>query len=293
MDYRYFKLIKSQSGISLIEAILALSMLSILAFSMLSITNSIQRQMKATTQRQDVFEFRNLLNQQLSKGSICSWQLAGQPVDISGVLTQSSPSSTIIDLPRLYQGPDNTSAILAEVGSRLPGSDLVVSKILFKDIYKTGNPNEYMGTFEIQFDPSTVAGIMKPIQHQKLFMANPISSTSADILSCGNSMSNTPPIRGVFCNTYSSCGGTDGKCHIAGSENALACFLSAVDDDTARVDFAGLRGLSSTDWPEVDVWRDSTNQPKCEILPNPMGGWMYRASMSCELVACAYTCVFL
>lgn len=51
-------------------------------------------------------------------------------------------------------GLDNTSPLLAKSGERIPESltGVRVSSVLFRNIYATGNPNEYKGVFQIIFD---------------------------------------------------------------------------------------------------------------------------------------------
>jgi hypothetical protein len=181
-------------GASLVELLLATGMSVALAFAIISVTNMQVKNLRLIYQQIQVAEFRNNLVQSM-KGrsySMCSSALKDQIVDTTSV-TPLNASTTSINIPVLT---DSNNVILAQadtssvVNSILPGSDptsgLVVSKITFDRIVATGNPNEYKGTLEIDFDPTYLAGPVKPVQIEQIFKTNPAAgSASQPILGCG------------------------------------------------------------------------------------------------------------
>jgi type II secretory pathway pseudopilin PulG len=293
----------------LIELMIAVSILSILIYGFLSMFDVQYRQMKGLNQRIETTELRSLALQSFTKSDVCTWQLQGQSVDLSAVTT-TTPSPTVLTLPALHMGPPG-SPILAQQNAILPGtqSDIWVSTIQFKDIYSTGNPGEYVGNLQINFDPTHLVIALKPVVVRRIVS---VDTSTSKITNCGSPMQ---AFTKRYCNTYGndpaySSAGTDqqymcatpdadGACHIDGSENSLGCFLTGMDDDSAKMvinnsssPFTYTSSTGAT-YSDVSVPVGAGVPQKCEIMKDTaVGGWKIRAWFGCLLVTCSVTCIF-
>lgn len=160
----------SNKGFSLVEVLIAGAIGVAVIATVATMFKNQQNTLKAMYQRSELIEFKNILTQSLAPTDVCSWQLKDKAVNVAGV-TVKNPSTTEMDIPVLYRGTDVNSAILAKVGERIPNSTtgIKVSKIVFKGITSTGNPNEYTGYYEFQMDRSTLAQPIKPVRHYQTF----------------------------------------------------------------------------------------------------------------------------
>ncbi len=183
-----------QTGSSLLEVIIVVGIMGIISMAMASMIVAQQTEMKALYQKSEAVELKTHVVTTFLRASVCTWQLAGKVVDLS-TTTTAVKSPTVIDFGAtpLYEGLDASSSIIARAGALLPFSlnGIMVSSIRFKDILATGVPNQYKGTFEIQFLGSSLVRSMKPIQIQQTFLANNATAT-AQIQYCGAALSACP-----------------------------------------------------------------------------------------------------
>lgn len=170
------------------------------------------KQVRAIAQKQDVAELRNLLLQAASNLNACTWLLKNQTIDVSTATTPTNPSPTVVPLPdnTFYAGPSASSAILAKVGQPISGGSnngVIVNSVGFKGIYATGNPNEFIGTFEIGFDPNSLVVGLKPLQVRQIIRTvagDPPNATRIDscapnsaagtTILCSKSVGQTVPV---------------------------------------------------------------------------------------------------
>ncbi len=182
---------KDQTGFSLVETIIASGIAVFIILAVTSIFTTQLNQIKGLNQKQEMLELKSLMLEQLSKPGVCSWQLHDKVIDVSGSTTESSPSPTILNLVSLHQGTSTTSALIARSSQRLPNTQhgIVVRNVTFRGIYATGNPDEYVGRFEVAFDQSSLAHNMKPVQVQQLILTNPSDPVGAKrITTCRGSV---------------------------------------------------------------------------------------------------------
>lgn len=176
----------NSAGLSLIEMLVAVAIGSIMLVMVASMFQAQQKEVRSLRQKQEVIELKNLMLAQLTKTEVCSWQLKGRMIDVAASPTAAKPSETVLNLKELRQGLNNSSAIVAKSGDSLPGSSIKVKSITFKDIYPTGNPDEYKGVFEISFDESSLAYPLRPLQTQQIIKTLSGSPDRAKIIdSCG------------------------------------------------------------------------------------------------------------
>lgn len=185
--------LRNDAGFSLIEVMLGVGILAVISFGMAGSLSNMHSQLRGVSQKQEILELRNLITQQLSKPGVCTWQLKNLVIDVSQPTTETSPSPTVLNLAELRMGPDASSPLLAKSGDRIPESltGVKVTKIFFKNIYATGNPNEYKGLLQINFDANSLVVPVKPLQIQQIISTNPTDPLGAKRIDACKSGSGT------------------------------------------------------------------------------------------------------
>lgn len=180
---------KSAKGFSLIEVLVSAVVMSFLIFVFASMIIQQRLELKAIQQKQESLELKNFLLQNFNLPTTCSWQMIGKVVDLSGVTTNATTTAANVNLVQLYQGLNTSSAIIAQAGQLLPGTQtmLRVDQVRLQEFYATGNPNEYSAEIAIIFDASSLVRSFKPVQLKKIILVNPSDPISAKtIVSCAN-----------------------------------------------------------------------------------------------------------
>lgn len=161
----------------------------VIALAFASLTTTMMKEMKGLTQKADAAEVRNSMILALSNSNVCSWQLQGRAIRTTGV-TATNASTTTITLQNLYAGLNTSSFVIAEAGGNVSvaQSSLRVATIILRDIFSTGTPNEYIGTFHVTFDESTLVRPLKSVTAQVVFIVNPADPANARrIVGCTSS----------------------------------------------------------------------------------------------------------
>ncbi len=152
------------------QVLVSIGIMGILLLAMVSMLQTQQKELRSIRQKQEAVELKSTMLQQMLKSDICTWQLKDKVIDVSLVTTEASPSPTVVELNVLRQGPDVSSAMLAQAGEKLPftTTGIRVASISFRHIFATGNANEYTGVFEVSFDESSLAYAIHPVQVQQV-----------------------------------------------------------------------------------------------------------------------------
>lgn len=169
---------------TLLEAVISLGISAILMSATASMFLSQQKENKALQQKLETVDLKNQIMQGFINPNNCTWQLSGKTFNTTGV-TATNPSSTVISLTELRQGPNTSSFLIAATGQPVPGTQtkLAVHSVTFKEIFATGNPNEYKGIFEISFTPSSMVRVIQSVRYNQIITA--IGSPTASITACG------------------------------------------------------------------------------------------------------------
>ncbi|UOF02899.1 type IV pilus modification PilV family protein [Bdellovibrio reynosensis] len=219
--------IKTRSGFSITEILIGVAIIMIIALAFASLTTTMMKEMKGLTQKADAAELRNSMILALSNSNVCSWQLQGRTIRTTGV-TSTNASSTTITLQNLYAGLNTNSFVIAQTGGSVSvsQSSLRVASIILRDIFSTGTPNEFIGTFHVSFDESTLVRSIKNATTQVVFIVNPSDPPNARrIVGCTSSGSRsfllgTPYLRQFHSQIDLGCGNMntgkmfwDSACH--------------------------------------------------------------------------------
>lgn len=178
--------LKSQAGFSIIEILIGAGIVMIVALAFASLTTSLMKELKGVTQKADSAEIRNGMIIAFANSNVCSWQLQGKTIRTSGV-TATNSSSTNLVIPTLYAGLDTNSYVIAKADTNISisQSSLKVQDIHLKDIFSTGNPDEYVGTIYVSFDDESLVRPLKSVTTQVVFFVNPADpANSRRIVGC-------------------------------------------------------------------------------------------------------------
>jgi len=142
-------------GFSLVEIIIGLGLIGVVIMVMMTVFNNFFQKMHSLGRKQDVLELKAQMLQHLNRPEVCTWQLRDKVIDVSMAPTLASPSPSVVSLSddTIYLGLNNSSAVMARRGERVPAStsNLSVAAVSFRNIYSTGVINEYRGQFEVIF----------------------------------------------------------------------------------------------------------------------------------------------
>jgi prepilin-type N-terminal cleavage/methylation domain-containing protein len=169
-----------QSGFTLVEVLIAASIMSIIAMVLATLYMSINRMMAYADQKLESIELKQTIMQAFANSTICTWQLKDKVVNIS-----ANPIPTVFDLDQLYQGLDASSPVMVEKEKFIyPNSKLKVRSIAVREFEPTGYPNVYKGVIQITFYQDSAGDtILKPIRIQQGFTFNTTGGV-AKISSC-------------------------------------------------------------------------------------------------------------
>ncbi len=178
----------NRSGFSLIELLLAVSIMSILALGFSTMLVNVSREQRSMQEKFGLLELQNTMMSAFADGSTCLAQL-NQNSPTLNLLSTSIPP---ISYQQLLMGSAPTSPLLAKVGDPLPGfppGQLQVLSINLDNIVASGTTNVYGADLLINIDPSSMVRSFKPAKLKLLFTVtpDPVSGLAAAVISsCGS-----------------------------------------------------------------------------------------------------------
>lgn len=183
----------SCSGFTLVEVLIASAILGIILFALTSYMSFQLTQQRRLTQKYAVLSLGNLIQSTLTDPANCPCQFPGTFDE-----TLTNPS---LKMDKVLASCQPGSGTLVGKGSELVNSaGLTPSSVAFTNIKLAGG-NQYTGTVEVDFDPSSVAGPLRPLQIPLRVFTSQLAPKKTKINGCIN----TAPSLGSIC---SSLGGT-------------------------------------------------------------------------------------
>lgn len=194
------KLVKAQKGLSLIEVLISLALITIAIGFVADLLVKQFKEQRQLSQKFGMNDFKNNFLATIAKNTNCSCQFLNSPTNpnianYGGLKFNSTivDGSEAIEVKALYSGCAGGATAplkLAENDQPLYGvPNLLVNKVRITNLIPSGgsgNPNEWQGQWEISFkvaDNSTDRPI-KPITLLQKFMIDPTAPTNARISSC-------------------------------------------------------------------------------------------------------------
>jgi hypothetical protein len=185
------------SGLGLIEVMIAASIGSIVVLGVITMISRQQAEMRWLMNKAEILEGKTSLLKTLDDEAICSWQFKDKEFNSAGVTT-TNPSSTNLELTKIYQGPNDTSMVLATVGGNFPAANpfLIVDRIVVSDIKATGVSDQFAGNLSVYVSDPTASRKYKPIIVQRVFSTTASSPSVRKISACSLGSTASAPMAG-------------------------------------------------------------------------------------------------
>lgn len=188
---RFIDLLVNARGQSLIQSIVAIAVSAIAINAVIATTVNMQKANKQLAQKLESIDLKNQLMSTFLKPANCTCQLNANVnvTNASNLKFDSGETSPSINLTELKAGCAPSSPSLTKAGELLPGTqtNLKVKSVKLSEIVATGNPDEYAGFFNIEFDEKTTAGPLASIRIRQAFVIDPASPPGQrTILRCQN-----------------------------------------------------------------------------------------------------------
>lgn len=171
-------------GMSLIEVIIAIGIMSLISFAFMSMIDNQQKQLAFFQNKSDLVELKNFLVEAFSKSETCDWQLSSsntsQNLNLSNKKSDGVTLVSEIAFSKLFNGNFTAKLLLAETNKPLSNSPSapIVDKMTLKNI-KPISTDVYQGEMEITFKKT-----FAPINFRKNFKLDTSNPTNASIVSC-------------------------------------------------------------------------------------------------------------
>lgn len=261
------KIKNCESGAGLVEVLIAVGIMGIVMMGMTSMFDSQRQQLRILSQKQDLIDLKNIMLNQLSKASVCTWQLKNKQINNASPTSPTSFSPTVLTFTgnTIYSGINAASAPLAVEGAPIPNSlnGVVIESVRFKDIYATGNTNEYRGVIEVAFAPASLQMMLKPIQQPVIIKTLGPPSTTDVIDSCYGVDSNS-----AFGAFQMRTVNTD---YLADTDGLVLMTVWGTPTDRQTTIRAMVDGIQIAEIGTVDQTAISSEGPQSLTIPVPKG----------------------
>jgi type II secretory pathway pseudopilin PulG len=184
------KHLKNSSGLSLLEIIIAMSVMMIGSLALVSMSESSTKQVKQLSEKLAVLDVQKLLITTMSNGSACTLALT-QPVSATfdaRKLKDANPP--VISVNKIHASGATNSAVLIAVDQPINEYDknIIVRSIKFVDIKDTGSGNTFNTNLSIGLSTKDANRPLKPIVVSLQINTDPTSPANAKkVISCGGS----------------------------------------------------------------------------------------------------------
>lgn len=296
--YRRERLKNPRAGFGLIEALVGVSVAIISMYGIISLLQVQSRETRSLEERLAALDLEKSIISSLTNFSVCSFMInhgGGHTLTVANIGTATPP---VLTISKVFAGSTPASLVLAETGQPVSPyvRSLIPLSIKIENILRTGLADTYSGDLMIQYDNARLVRPLKPTRVRvSLRTTGAVDPHPVNGCTGGATMST-----GLFCNTWNEdppgpnihgCAAPDsGFCHIPNSENAAQCVISAMDDDTSAYSYPFTSNGRTYTSVKVPASHASL---KCQISPDPAGGFRYKAYHNCGMVNCVYTCLFL
>jgi type II secretory pathway pseudopilin PulG len=154
----------SQNGMSLIETMISIGVLSITILAFATMTTNQNRSNQALTQKLATLDLANVVIRTIGDPVSCGTMVTNTPVTFN---SDSVDKDTTIKLNSLYasdpsKGKVAPAAAISQAASPM-SNGAVVSSIEIRDLNKVSETN-YSGRLRISFDPNTLVYPLRPVE---------------------------------------------------------------------------------------------------------------------------------
>jgi Tfp pilus assembly protein PilV len=168
----------NSKGFSLIEVLVAGSVLFIISMALMSLMRSQETQVRRINQKMEVNDIKNQLQEIFTSNAACLCQFApGQTFN-----STDTSGNQFIPLDKIKL--DCASSILLQLGQKTE-TGLVVDKIQFGDLKPT-SPNQWLGNWMVHFSNGALSDF-KPMKLGQLVTIDNTVPSAAKIIGCTGS----------------------------------------------------------------------------------------------------------
>jgi len=182
-----YRLIKNQSGLSIIEALVAIGIMSMMiAFFAQSQVNQM-KEMKALNEKIAILDFEKLLISALSDGSTCQHVLNNPaPLTFNSTTITSTTPAVLTPSTPLYAGVRSgvPGPVVAQVGQRISPATNSLTIDSIRLVITEGSAGNFKGYWEIALNPAGMVRALKPVRIQTVMAGDITIPTSTSITSC-------------------------------------------------------------------------------------------------------------
>lgn len=212
------------AGFSLIEALVGISVMSLMSFAMMSSIQTMQKEQRALNEKIETLELDKILSNKMTDGVLCTYVLA-DPAWAGFRNTNifdSSNSAATIQLTKIPMAVSTPTNLLAQVGQKLTSisSQLSIQKIEISKFSPLGS-GRYSADVSLYFSNSVRA--MKPaVQYIELQTSG--AGVNKTITSCNSVASTAAVTSGTGYDGQSgtlACASVGKKCAYVQSDNYI------------------------------------------------------------------------
>lgn len=173
-----------QKGYSLLEVMVAISILAIFALAATTFITSVQTEMASVKRKQSIEEYSEILRISLLSNSSCDWQLAAatasSPLNLTNV-TATNPGVMAAPIPKFFSGVNNLSTVLFETGQNIPliSEKIKAGQLKLTNITPGTSSLNYFGDLVFSFIPNSPLHPFKPVTIPINFLVSPVNPISA------------------------------------------------------------------------------------------------------------------
>jgi len=274
--HKKFKLknkLKSQSGFSLVETLVALVVMSILMVGFMQMMGNQAKQTKGLEETLARLDLEKTLQTYLADGSICGATLAGATPKTFNVANLATTSFSVSSLPAGAQAGAPSLIAVNQKASSLSNS-LMVAGITYKNIQNTGVADKYNMDLEVSF----IGGIrpLRPLLFKMILNTTNDTTTGIKRVTGCNSSSMNANICASLGGTYDpatgNCSGVGGNITAAecAALNGIYNWANHTCTDQGVQEYTGATcpvGKTAISW----YWtpKSCAGNPGCTV-----GGWV-------------------
>ena len=174
------RFIRQNSGMSLVETLVAGAVMMTVGLAILSLSNAQNRQVRSMSEKLNSLETEKLLQRVMAVDPFCNCWLIGRTLNLgTKTWTAALPNS----IPLSYGGTCTPSGSLLAVGTTVPETSLRPTSIAMNDISEVvAGSGSYVGYLEVEWDPALLVQSIKGMRVPLSFVVDPATGA---FQSCG------------------------------------------------------------------------------------------------------------
>ena len=177
----------AQSGLSIIEILVGIGILSIVGLAIMTLMSSLQRETRYLQQKLNALDLEKHLIAITADGRVCRRAIT----DNVYTFDKNDLNNTSLDIPELYSSDDPSAPILIKQNTAISSdrNDLIIDKIIINSLKEIA-ANRFTGNLMIAFKSDNLQRRLKPIALKQIFSTDPESPDSAKkIVNCSSQSS--------------------------------------------------------------------------------------------------------